>query len=313
MLKGCDISKWQGLVDFDQLKTALDFVIIRSSYGTGYTDQQFIRNRDEARRVGLLTGFYHYAYPNNNTPEAEAEWFVKVIGTPQKNEILCLDFEEPYSDPVGWCLRFLDRVSELMGGYKPMLYINQALNNAQDWKLVVDANYGLWLARWDYNATAPAPVTDWPVVAMRQWSNHETFPGISVVVDANTFYGDIDTYKKYGYQGGSVASPVEPPSTIEKLPKDNVLKDIYTFLCGGFSQDEIDWRLSTGENLVQIGNSICTGDDRFKERWVTPNIPVPTQPEPSASDKLVQQVHDILYGSGFWFVKYWKIKALIPK
>lgn len=212
MLKGVDISKYQGDVNFDLLRNAVNFVIIRSSYGNGYTDPKFTRNRDEARRTGMLCGFYHYAYPQYNTPEAEADWFLGVVGTPQNGEILALDFEENYGDPVGWSLRFLDRVSSRLNGYKPLIYINLALNNSYDFTSVVKANYGLWLARWDYNINGPIPNTDWNVVAMRQYSNNENIAGVAGGVDANVFYGERDTYLAYGYKA---------PSTDPQVPDED--------------------------------------------------------------------------------------------
>lgn len=66
--------------------------------------------------------------------------------------------------------------------------------------------------------------------------------------------------------------PTPPVSTVEKLPKDNVLKDIYSFLCGSFSEDEIKWRLEQGKNLVEIGTDICNGDKRFNDKWVQPRV-----------------------------------------
>ncbi len=199
MLKGPDISKWQGQIDFNALKDAIDFIIIRSSYGTGYKDEKFEFNRDEARRCGIPRGWYHYSYPQYNTPEAEADWFMNVVGTPQEGEILFLDFEENFATPVDWSLRFLNHISAKHSGYKPLLYINLALMNSQNWKPVVDAGYGLWLARWDYNPLAEAPSTQWPVVAFRQWANNQTFPGVSGNVDANVFYGDKNAFFAYGY------------------------------------------------------------------------------------------------------------------
>lgn len=204
---GIDVSSWQGTIDWEAVKKNVSFAIIRSSYGTGYRDKMFTRNRDEARRVGIGHGFYHYAYPNNNTPEAEANWFADVIGTPRENEILALDFEESYPDPVGWSKRFLDTLSKRLGGYKPMIYINLNLNNTQNWSLVVNSNYGLWLARWDYNSNAGAPATDWAFTAMRQYANNGRVGGISGNVDMNVFYGDISIFNKYGYH--SKPQPVE--------------------------------------------------------------------------------------------------------
>ncbi|QGH72305.1 MAG: lysin [Podoviridae sp. ctg2L5] len=209
MLKGADISKYQGDVNFDQFKDAVDFVIIRSSYGVGYKDTKYVRNRDEARHVNLLRGFYHYAYPQHNTPEKEADWFLRVIGKPQEGELLALDFEEEYADPVNWSLKFLNFVSTKLDGYKPLIYINMNFNNRWNWHPVVNANYGLWLARWDFNPDTKPPQTDWPVVAMRQYTNQQNFAGIAGRVDGNVFYGETNDYLKYGFKGEEVS---EPPS-----------------------------------------------------------------------------------------------------
>lgn len=211
-IKGCDISKWQGDVNFDALKGAVEFVIIRSSYGTGYTDPKFIRNRNEARRVGLACGFYHYAYPTYNTPEAEANWFAQVIGTPQPGEILVLDMEEKYGDPVGWSKRFLDRLSAIYGGYKPIIYMSEAFIKASNWNTVYTGNYGLWIARYGIN-NGQVPDVDlytkpWPFAAMWQYTSKGRLPGVATDVDLNLFYGSLDTFKRYGYLA---PAPVPPP------------------------------------------------------------------------------------------------------
>jgi hypothetical protein len=62
--------------------------------------------------------------------------------------------------------------------------------------------------------------------------------------------------------------------TMEKLPKDNVLKDIRTALCGSFSQDEIDADLASNKNLVEIITGICEGDEKFKNKWIMPEIAI---------------------------------------
>jgi len=317
MLKGCDISKWQGVVDFEALKNVVDFVIIRSSYGNGYTDAQFTRNRNEIRRIGKGLGYYHYSYPQYNTPEAEANWFLQVVGTPNEGEILCLDFEESYADPVPWCQRFLDTISGRLGGYKPLLYANRALINAHDWK-PINSTYGLWLAYWDYNPGSTGWGVTWSTLPIRQWSNREAFPGITGGVDADIFYGDKDAFLKCGYHSG-----ITLPPTIEKLPKDEVLRNMYTFLCGSFSDDEIAWRLSQNKNIIDIGNDICSGDARFYDKWIKPKIPaIPVEPvitpepsshEPCAEAGILTKIHDILYGTGWWWVKYFNIKQVLPK
>ena len=39
-------------------------------------------------------GFYHYAYPQYNLPEEEANYFLSVLNDLQKDELMALDFEE---------------------------------------------------------------------------------------------------------------------------------------------------------------------------------------------------------------------------
>lgn len=76
---------------------------------------------------------------------------------------------------------------------------------------------------------------------------------------------------------------VNPNPTIEKIGKDQVLKDLYTALCGGFSEDEIKWRLSTDKNIVEVATDICGGDSRFFEKWIKPRIPEPVVPVPPST------------------------------
>lgn len=215
MLKGIDVSKWQGDITWSSVAKNRDFAIIRSSYGTGYTDEKFAVNRDKARQTGILHGFYHYSYPNHNTPEAEADWFLSVVMPLEQGELLCLDFEENYPDPVGWSKRFLDRISERLNGYRPLIYINKYLTSTHDWSKVANAGYGLWLAYWDYDPNGAFEVPYWDVVAMRQYSNQGSVNGISGRVDENVFYGDKTQFAAYGVSLGDLPC--------EKIKEENEL------------------------------------------------------------------------------------------
>ena len=222
-IHGVDISKYQGTVNFDALKSAVDFVIIRASMGapdagqvaSQYADSKFARNRDEARRVGLLRGFYHYAYPEYNTPEAEAQCFHDVVGTPQDGELLVLDYESSWAgNKVDWCKRFLNHLSSLYMGYRPLIYLNLSTTHSADWTPVINGNYGLWLAQWDFNPNAPMnPNTPWPFLAMRQYSDKENIAGLNPV-DGDVFYGDGTTFQKYGYHAPVIVVPTPTPAPV---------------------------------------------------------------------------------------------------
>ncbi len=197
---GVDLSKWNGTVNYTSLSSAASFAVIRASYGATGLDNLYTQNRSGAEQRGMEIGFYHYAYPQLNAATTEANHFADVVGHLEQGQFAVLDFEESYSgDVVGWCKTWLDTVQARFG-VKPLLYINLSANNSYNWAGVVNSDYGLWLARWDYDANAAAPATDWPFVAMRQYSDRETVSGVSGPVDADVFYGSLDQLRQYGYK-----------------------------------------------------------------------------------------------------------------
>jgi hypothetical protein len=54
MIKGIDISSYQGSPNYDTLKANLDFIILKASEGNGFKDPQLSRNQSEARRVAKV-------------------------------------------------------------------------------------------------------------------------------------------------------------------------------------------------------------------------------------------------------------------
>ena len=75
VLKGIDVSKYQGEVDWEKAKAAgIDFAIIRCGFGGEWDgqeegwaqdDDQWRRNADECTRLGIPFGVYLYSYATN--------------------------------------------------------------------------------------------------------------------------------------------------------------------------------------------------------------------------------------------------------
>lgn len=218
MLKGVDVSKWQDTVDWQRMKNeGIDFAIIKAGGGcpdpgeqlSKYIDNKFYQNRDALRSLGMLRGFYWFTYPTVNEAEAEANAFADTVLPLQEGEVLALDIEGNIGpDPVGWSLRFLNKVLERTG-VKPVIYINQSMNNSYNWQPVVDANYGVWLAGWDYVADPQNEVSDWPFVAFEQYSNQGNVGG-EAPVDLDSFNGTAEQFLKYGYHAPVVEPPIIP-------------------------------------------------------------------------------------------------------
>lgn len=231
MLKGCDISKWQGEVDFDRLKEDVDFVIMRSSLGTGLSDSQFARNQSEVRRLGIPHGYYHFAYPEVNEPEVEAEWFLASIGEVQDGEFLALDLEgEIGSDPVSWAHRFMKHLQDRLGGYKPLIYTSHALLGQHDWSQVVAEDYGLWVASWGLNTgeldmSRQPDSRQWPFWAFWQFTSKGILGGIHPI-DINLFAGDLDTLSRYGFHTNKPSAPNPDPQPVDLTPLEEIPVEI---------------------------------------------------------------------------------------
>lgn len=229
---GNDISKYQGDVNYDVFKDNTQFVIFKATEGNGYTDPKLNRNQSEARRVGLLLGYYHFARPDlGNTPEAEANYFLSKIGELKENELLALDYEcknQKQSD-VTWCKKFLDIVFEKTK-VRPFIYLNQAQIKNFDWAEVIGGSYALWVACYTYDPNKNTFVIgEFPSVAIQQWSNKQTVPGVAGGVDGNVFFGTLDTLKKYGYHAPVVVPVVTPPVVVPPVvtPSElEVLKEL---------------------------------------------------------------------------------------
>jgi len=229
MLKGIDISRWQGVIDWNTVKSQVDFAIIKASGGDDglYPDGQFVRNRDEARRLNIPRGYYHFA-GGVYSPEQEAQHFANVVGGLQKGELVVLDWETAHNNPVYWCNRFLKK-AEALFGVKPLIYLSGSVARGLNWQPVVDGNYGLWIAQWGNNDTIPDGNLDpgkWPFWALWQYSSTGSINGIAGRVDLDQFNGDVDTFYKYG--AGSTSKPVAPPA----IPKPPTGGDVYVVRAG---------------------------------------------------------------------------------
>jgi lysozyme len=104
-MKGIDISKWQGKIDWSSVNN-IDFVYIRASIGVGTHDEFLNTNANAVYSSGLKIGYYHFATlkpsseqdPANRAAE-EANYFISLIkNLPAPTMPIALDIEE---NPVG--------------------------------------------------------------------------------------------------------------------------------------------------------------------------------------------------------------------
>jgi GH25 family lysozyme M1 (1,4-beta-N-acetylmuramidase) len=62
MFKGIDVSYVQGEIDWDKVKSQIDFAIIRAGYGQGNIDAYAKRNLAECNRLNIPCGVFWFSY-----------------------------------------------------------------------------------------------------------------------------------------------------------------------------------------------------------------------------------------------------------
>ncbi len=284
MINGIDVSQYQGLIDFNTLKDHVDFVWIRANFGTPNNssvlniDSMYERNKTLVRQVGIPHGFYHFAYPQYNSPQSEALYFASIVDIKQ-NELLALDFEEPVSDPVNWVLTFLQTLSNSFNGYKPLVYMNLNLSNSYDWSPVIDAGFGAWIAA--YDGSTAMPVTKWSVVAFKQWTDSATIPGVNGQVDADVFYGDLTQLNKYGYQ-----PPVVTRSVSDPVVSDTTSSPVETITPTTSAPTTDTSKVEPVSNVAQSsGSNLTTKTTISKDQN---QINIPTTPDETTTKSTVE-------------------------
>lgn len=303
MLKGIDVSRWQGLINWNTVKGNVDFAIIKigGSDDGFYPDGQAQRNVIEARSAGLPIWFYVYL-GGVHAPSEEVQHIknlVSMIGGLKAGEVVCLDWEErrPGHDEVGYLTGIVEGLASA-GFPPPPIYMNLNYVRTQDWKNLVTRNCALWVAAWGNNNAIPEPhevpgSDEWPYWAVWQYSSTGSVPGINGRVDLNQFNGTVEQFKKFG--SGAVSMPAQVPIPAPAATQNGLTE--YTVVRGdtlsgiaarfGKSWQEL-WALN--RDRVSDPNRIFAGQ-KLKVWAATVGNSV-TQPAPAAPQQRVHVVEN---------------------
>lgn len=226
MLNGIDISGWQEGLDLS--KVPCDFVIIKGTGGTSYVSPTCDGFMQQAKELGKLTGVYHFAREAGcgGTGTEEARWFVANCGAYfDGTTIPVLDFETDTWLGQEWAREWLDEVYRLTG-VRPLFYTYLGVLESQDFSLVANGNYGLWLARYGsntpkgYEPNTPVPNShSFPFVAMYQYCSQGRLAGWNGNLDLNAFYGDAATWYAYAQKAGATTKISK-----QTIPDDIIIK-----------------------------------------------------------------------------------------
>lgn len=184
---GIDVSRWQGEIDWIEVKNdGVDFAILRAySYGE---DIYFQKNYTEAIAAGLNVGAYSYTYAETiDEAIAEANNIVSVLGKRKFHYPIFIDIEDPsyYSIDKNLTTQIVLTELEILkkAGYYAAVYSGKYF--AEDYlNLSALSNYDMWIAQYNSSCTYNKNYTMW------QYSDSGSIKGISGAVDTNYCYVD---------------------------------------------------------------------------------------------------------------------------
>lgn len=192
IIKGIDVSRYQGTIDFKQVKeSGTDIVYIRSSLGSGYVDPYFNKNYNNAKEAGLKVGFYHFVTAMSVAQaNQQAAFFVSTIQGKTPDCRLAVDFEDfktlTKSQINEITLAFAQKVEEL-SGKEVVIYANSYAASYTLSKAVT--KYPLWVAHW--GVSAPSNAVLWDEWVGWQYTSSGKVIGVNTLVDKNYFTSDI--------------------------------------------------------------------------------------------------------------------------
>lgn len=204
VLKGIDISAWQE--GFDLAAARPDFVIVKATEGLGFTDRCCDGFVQEAIRLDIPFGYYHFARSNDAAKEA-TYFYDQTRGYVGKG-IPILDFEVPNGNDwlETWCKTFCQ-----LSGVRPWVYMNSDyINNRGYGTPWVKSNCGLWLAGYPkYYTDYPSPDCPyrhdgWTLAA---WQFTDCLAMDGMQIDGDFFYGDRRAWNAYAGIDGMVPGP----------------------------------------------------------------------------------------------------------
>lgn len=191
-VKGIDVSKYQGNIDWNKVKSdGVEFVVIRAGYGREISqkDPYFEQNYEGAKAAGLRVGTYWYSYAESaEDAKTEAKAFLEAVKEKTFDLPVYYDVEENDQAQkgkefvTGVILAFAEEVEK--AGYKVGVYAN---TNWLTNYIALDKLGGRSIWKADYRENYDKEIE----CDIHQYSSNGSVSGISGRCDMNTGYAEF--------------------------------------------------------------------------------------------------------------------------
>lgn len=233
-VKGIDVSKYQGNIDWAKVKAAgVQFAMLRGGYGRydSQKDTKFEQNYKGAKAAGVPVGAYHYSYAKTvEQAKQEAQICLGWLKGKQFEYPIAFDIEDPSQHNLGKAAltaitnAFCETVEK--AGYYVCIY---ASKHWLDTKLDMNAlkRYDVWVAQWTSKCTYNG--------AYGIWQNNDIgkVNGINGRVDTDIAYKDYPQIIKAAGLNGYTKSATKPTAAPKPTPKPaEPTKEYYTVVKG---------------------------------------------------------------------------------
>ena len=225
MFDAIDVSKWQGAVNWADVKKAgISHAMLRAGYGNSVKqiDPQFKRNAAQCITLGIDWGVYWYSYATSpEQARQEARCCLQAIEGLNPTMPVAYDIEyEPgilalsNAQRTAMVKAFLEEVEA--AGYYGILYAStDFIRNQLNWRELTQ--YDVWAAQYGSRCTCPLPFGIWQYSS----SNPLGIPGYGKSLDCNRVYKDYpQIIQGAGLNGWASSRPDKPADTEDNSGAD---------------------------------------------------------------------------------------------
>lgn len=247
--RGIDVSEWNGWIDWDTVKSQIDYAIIKlGNIGDNtkfWLDPKFERNYNECVRLGIPIGVYVYCYSNEveNARQAGRE-VAEYLSDKNLQLPVYIDMEdaeievegkEKLSNIVKAFNTVIEQSGKWAGVYATRYWFDNLLTDE------VKKLYTTWIAHVDYTYNQDKYEEQYD---MFQYSWEGKINGINGNVDMNIMYRDL-----ISQINGSSPSPVQ--TVTPKKSNEEIADEVIAGRWGN-GQDRIDRLTAEGYDYQAI-------------------------------------------------------------